>query len=467
MEDLSKTTQSARPSDRAHIHGQDLIPDVPKDIEDELMRHFNDPNWDFRAKSSELTMSISSDGTRHEPWSRSSTHTTNMEVASESRFEVSSQTMQDSDVNFISGETQHQDSPYPEVRAAVANTDDPTMIVNTFRVWLIGLLFAMVTSAFNTVFSMRYPTTNIGVLFILLITLPFGKFMAWILPKRRISACGYSFSLNPGPFNIKEHALIVVMGNIASSGSAVTGIASNVRILYGERWSIGKQFLLGLAPQVLGFAFAGILRPFLVWPASMIWPDILVRCALLNTIHSNYDKKETRHISRQRFFYLVCLCSFLWSWIPGYLWTGLSVFTWMCWISPNNVIINSLFGSVNGLGMSMISFDWSVVSVFGSPLVVPWWAQLNMMSGFIVIIWIICPVLWAKNVFYSQFMPISAGIPFDNTGSRYNLSRIITNNEFDQANISTFASVRNTEKFIQSFQSFQSLQTSDRFLKAR
>ena len=27
-----------------------------------------------------------------------------------------------------------RDSPYPEVRAAVANTDDPTMIVNTFRV---------------------------------------------------------------------------------------------------------------------------------------------------------------------------------------------------------------------------------------------------------------------------------------------------------------------------------------------
>lgn len=27
-----------------------------------------------------------------------------------------------------------RDSPYPEVRAAVSNTDDPTMIVNTFRV---------------------------------------------------------------------------------------------------------------------------------------------------------------------------------------------------------------------------------------------------------------------------------------------------------------------------------------------
>jgi OPT family small oligopeptide transporter len=39
----------------------------------------------------------------------------------------------------------------------------------------------------------------------------------------------------------------------------------------------------------------------------------------------------------------------------------------------------------------------------------------------------------AKNVFYSQFMPISAGRPFDNTGNPYNLSRVVTNNRFDQA----------------------------------
>lgn len=31
-----------------------------------------------------------------------------------------------------------EDSPYPEVRAAVANTDDPEMPSNTLRVWVIG-----------------------------------------------------------------------------------------------------------------------------------------------------------------------------------------------------------------------------------------------------------------------------------------------------------------------------------------
>ena len=30
------------------------------------------------------------------------------------------------------------DSPYPEVRSAVANTDDPEMPVSTIRTWIIG-----------------------------------------------------------------------------------------------------------------------------------------------------------------------------------------------------------------------------------------------------------------------------------------------------------------------------------------
>jgi len=53
----------------------------------------------------------------------------------------------------------------------------------------------------------------ITVLFIQLITLPMGKFLEWALPRHRFSTFGYSFSLNPGPFNIKEHTLIAIMIN--------------------------------------------------------------------------------------------------------------------------------------------------------------------------------------------------------------------------------------------------------------
>jgi OPT oligopeptide transporter protein len=215
------------------------------------------------------------------------------------------------------------------------------------------------------------PFIAINSLLIQLIALPIGKLMEWALPKYRLSVFGYSFSLNPGPFNIKEHTLIAVMVNVVFDGTPITDIASASRIVYHIRWSVGKQFFLGIGAQLLGFSLAGVLRRFLVWPASMIWPGVLVRCALLNTMHSNYGKKDTKHISRERFLYIATICSFVWYWVPGYLWTGLSVFNWACWIAPQNVVVNSLFGTLSGLGMGLFTFDWAAVSVLGSPLVVP------------------------------------------------------------------------------------------------
>ena len=103
----------------------------------------------------------------------------------------------------------------------------------------------------------------------------------------------------------------------------------------------------------------------------MIWPGVLVLCALLYAIHSNYGKKDTDHDPRERFCYPACLCSFVWYWIPGYLWTGLSVFNWVCWIAPNNVVVNSLFGSISGFGMGLFTFHWAAGSIVGSPLVIP------------------------------------------------------------------------------------------------
>lgn len=42
-----------------------------------------------------------------------------------------------------------EDSPYAEVRSAVANTDDPGMPVGTLRAWIIGLLWAILIPGLN------------------------------------------------------------------------------------------------------------------------------------------------------------------------------------------------------------------------------------------------------------------------------------------------------------------------------
>jgi len=145
MEETFKSTASASLTDINQLRHRQTVPDVPEDIEDEVRRHFNDPNWDFHANSSTVSISIDSDDLGPKRWSKSSTF---MGASSEMDTEI-----QDSKADFSSETTQVQcalhsrplycarslilftrDSPYPEVRAAVANTDDPDMIVNTFRV---------------------------------------------------------------------------------------------------------------------------------------------------------------------------------------------------------------------------------------------------------------------------------------------------------------------------------------------
>jgi hypothetical protein len=76
-------------------------------------------------------------------------------------------------------------------------------------------------------------------------------------------------------------------------------------------------------------------------------------------------------MTRERFFCIAMAGSFLWYWVPGYLFTALSMFNWVCWIAPNNVVINVLFGTNSGLGMSVLTFDWGMIAFIGSPLVTP------------------------------------------------------------------------------------------------
>ena len=53
------------------------------------------------------------------------------------------------------------DSPYPEVRAAVANTDDPDMPCATFRAWFVGLIWAIIIPGLDQFFFFRYPSVTI------------------------------------------------------------------------------------------------------------------------------------------------------------------------------------------------------------------------------------------------------------------------------------------------------------------
>ncbi|KII89388.1 hypothetical protein PLICRDRAFT_41036 [Plicaturopsis crispa FD-325 SS-3] len=316
-----------------------------------------------------------------------------------------------------------EDSPYPEVRSAVSNTDDTEMTVSSIRTWVIGFLWAILIPGLNQFFYFRYPSVTISGLVAQLLSFPIGRAWARLVPNVKL----FGVSLNPGPFTVKEHVLITVMATVGATSAYATDIVAVQRIFYNQTYNFGYQWMVTMSTQLIGFSIGGIARRFLVAPPSMIWPANLVLCALFNTLHSQaYSGVGTLGgVSRERFFVYAFTCAFVWYFFPGYIFTALSQFSWVTWIAPNNVKVNQMFGYTSGLGMSMITFDWSEIAFIGSPLATPWWAEANVAAGFVFFFWFITPILYYTNTWYSSYLPMSTRDSFDNTGAVYDVTQIL------------------------------------------
>ncbi|KAH9982093.1 OPT oligopeptide transporter [Lactifluus volemus] len=306
------------------------------------------------------------------------------------------------DSSFESMEDWEDESPYPEVRAAVSNTDDMEMAADTLRAWTIGLFGAIIIPGLNNFSSFDIPAPRL--LVAQLVSFPLACAWARSVPAVKI----FGVSLNPGPFSLKEHVIITVMATVGSSSAYATDIIAVQRKFYGQNWSFGYQWLLVMSTQLIGFSMGGVVKRFLVSPPSMIWPANLVTCALFNTLHSQvYPGFRDSGMSRQRFFFLGFLGSCFW-----------------CMCAPTFLPflpVNQLFGYTSGLGMSIITFDWNNIAFIGSP----GWAEANVTIGFVFFFWIVTPIIYYTNTWYSTFTPILSSNMYDNTGAHYNVSRIL------------------------------------------
>ena len=113
-------------------------------------------------------------------------------------------------------------SPYVEVRAVVANHDDPNTPCGTIRAWMIGIFFSVTMAVINQLFSVRQPSIHIGGHVAQLLAYPFGRAAAAWLPDWGVTVFGVRHSLNPGPFSKKEHMLITIMSSIGGGAPFTT-----------------------------------------------------------------------------------------------------------------------------------------------------------------------------------------------------------------------------------------------------
>ncbi|KAJ5259589.1 hypothetical protein N7478_012570 [Penicillium angulare] len=240
--------------------------------------------------------------------------------------------------------------------------NDPTEPVLTLRMWMIGIVFCLVVSGLNTLYTLRTPSITISASVVLLLAYPLGKLWEKVIPDWSVPLGSWSFSLNPGPFNTKEHVLIYIMSNLSVYVRLGADVLTEQQMFYGYRAGWGFQILITLATFLIGFCLAGLFRSIVVVPKDLIWPGVLSVTALTTTLHNvGQDQVQssfnTWKISRFAFFAIAGTASFCWYWFPDFIFPALSTFSFPCWIAPKNKVVNQLFGMTSGMGLLPITFD--------------------------------------------------------------------------------------------------------------
>ncbi|KAG0200728.1 hypothetical protein BGX28_006297 [Mortierella sp. GBA30] len=336
---------------------------------------------------------------------------------------------------------EEDDSPIEEVRVTVPNNDDPLIPCNTFRMWFLGLFFTLVVSFVNQFFYLRQTSISIGYSVVALISLPLGHLMAKVLPTRQFELFGWKFRLNPGPFSIKEHVLIGTMTSCNTSTAYAVDIVVLQTMFYHDKKPFIAGLLLVWTTQVTGFALAGAIRRFLVHPAHMVWPSTLVTASLFRSLHAQVTDEDYGRTPRMKFYLLVTLGSFLLYLFPAFIFPTAGVISWICWISPNNKLLAQLTGS-SGLGIGTISLDWGAISYYVPPLVTPWFAQVNVLVGFILVVYVMVPWAYYTNLWDSKLFPIVTPTLYQTNGSEYDVDVILSAGILDEIKYKDYGPLR-------------------------
>lgn len=317
------------------------------------------------------------------------------------------------------------DSPYPEVRSAVPSTDDPSLPQNTIRMVVIGFILTTIGSGMNLLFSLHSPSLTISTYVTSILAYPIGRAWEKIVPNWTV----FGLPLNPGPFNLKEHAIVTIMGSVSFGGG--TAYATDILLaqnqFYKSDFGIGYSLCMILSTQLIGLSMGGLARKFLVEPSSAIWPANLVTSTFLTNMHINENHPANGwRMSRLKFFSVVFICSFIWYFFPGYIFQFFSYLCWCVYIKPSNIVVNQIFGASTGLGLLQPTLDWNQVSGYiGSPLIPNATVMWTVLASIVIIFWIITPILYYKNVWYSRSFPISSSDSYDRFGQDYNVSKIV------------------------------------------
>ncbi|KAM0460201.1 hypothetical protein ACHAPV_004990 [Trichoderma viride] len=311
----------------------------------------------------------------------------------------------------------------------------------TFR----SIFLATCLSAFQAIMSQIYqfkPTAvTISGTFIVLIAYFVGNAWAAFLPRGdRIKArwaakngqakvpfwiTVVSF-INPGPWNLKEHANLFY--NLPLSASTV--ILSTI--------SIG----------LFGYGICGMLRPIAVWHVEAVYWSTLPTVKTLQGLHWQ-DLKGSKPL---RFFWYSFVGMFFYEFFPAYIFPFLNSVSIPCLAamratgSKAAVLTNLFGGSLNneGLGLFSLSFDWQYITSFNTSL--PLTLQAHSVAGYLVC-YIVMLAIYYSNSWNAKSQPFMSTQLRAENGTKYPISKVFAGGVLDESALKTYGTPRLTGSF--------------------
>ncbi|OLY83417.1 Oligopeptide transporter 5 [Smittium mucronatum] len=177
---------------------------------------------------------------------------------------------------------------------------------------------------------------------------------------------------------------------------------------------------------LLGLGIQKLLVDYLVKSPDMTFPNILVSVSLLRSLHEK-SPEVVKKVRSVRFLLIVISVASVYHFLPGFLLGVLSFFSVFCYIFKDNKLAHQLTSGVRGLGIGSISLDWSAISSYSNyPLITPLWSSVNSFAGFVLVAWIVTPILYYSNFLNFGYFPIFSVYLYDMFGNPYNIPIVVT-----------------------------------------
>ncbi|KAH9469528.1 hypothetical protein Pst134EA_006823 [Puccinia striiformis f. sp. tritici] len=298
-------------------------------------------------------------------------------------------------------------------------TDNTEALVVTVRSLVVGFMVAVLGASVTQLFLFKPVHMRLQPAFLQITAMLLGRAAA-LIPGPKW--------WNPGPFGMKETVFSSLIATSASVGAYAIELLAAQELFFDRVSTFGMSFGILLSSQLIGYGWAGLLQPILVYPSQVFYPEILPSVSLFYSLCGDGPVAK----DQIKFFKRAFVAMGIYEIFPAYIAPAFQAVSVFCLTLPKNQLITNIFGGAQpfeGLGFLNISGDWALVGAHG-PLYTPLHAQVHHIIGVLLSLFILSFVY--TNSWYdagiNQNFPFMSVSLLTTNGTTYPIKTVINKN---------------------------------------